>query len=118
MINNAPKIESLIAEFFTELEKSCKPGRPLPYAEWDKESLEINIGLPLLPLPDHIQHYIDGQDEFTKLEHDAIEAAVERHFDLPVGYAAAFCAFTPVPRDVVFIKWDGQDEAEARKAEL
>ena len=118
MINHAPKIESLIAEFFTELEKCSKPGSPLPYAEWDKVFLENYIGMPLLPLPDHIQHYIDGQDDFTELEHDAIEAAVEKHFKIPAGYAAYFCAFTPKPRDVAFIKWTAQDEVTARKAEL
>jgi hypothetical protein len=109
------KISALVDEFLGDLARSMKrQRRSLPYAKWDQDFLDNYLGLPLLPLPDDIQKYIDGQDEFSELEHDAIELAVERHFNLPDGYAAAFCAFTPKPRDVAFIKWDARDEATAR----
>lgn len=91
-----------------------KSRRPLPYVEWDKDFLDNYLGLPLLPLPPGIQRYIDGQDEFSELEHDAIELAVEKHFEIPKGYAAAFCAFTPKPRDVAFIRWNARDEMATR----
>jgi hypothetical protein len=110
------KITALIDEFLRDIgHVGGDLKRPLPYAEWDQEFLDNYLGLPLLPLPPAIQLYIDGQVEFTELEHDAIEAAVEKHFNLPDGYAAAFCAFTPAPRDVAFIRWNARDEAETRE---
>lgn len=112
------KVSALINEFFGALKSVGKPRRPLPYTQWDKDFLENYVGLALIPLPPGLQKYIDGQDEFTELEHDAIELAVEKHFKIPKGYAAAFCAFTPVPRDVAFIRWENRDQINARKSRV
>lgn len=114
----AAKLSALIDEFFGALKSVGKDRKPLPYSKWDQDFLDNYLGLPLLPLPPGIQKYIDGQDEFTELEHDAIELAVEKHFKVPTGYAAAFCAFTPVPRDVAFIRWESRDQLNARKSQV
>jgi hypothetical protein len=113
----AMKLSALIEDFLGAFVPY--PDRaPLPYAKWDKTRLDQYLGWDIHPLPYNIQFFIDGQDTFTELEHDAIEAAIERVFEIPAGYAAAFCAFSPKPRTVAFIKWSAKDEAEARKSRL
>lgn len=109
----ATHIQKLVDEFLSLLVPLDIKDVP-PYAEWDKALLDQYLGLPLLPLPQAVQEYLDGQDEFSHLEHDAIEAAVEKHFDLPLGYKAALCVFTSHPRQVAFIKWDEDDKAATR----
>lgn len=109
----ATPIQKLVDEFLSALVPLDIKDVP-PYSEWDKSRLDDYLGLPLLPLPLAVQLYLDGQDEFSHLEHDAIEAAVEKYFELPFGYKAALCVFTSNPCQVAFIKWDEDDEAAAR----
>lgn len=116
MPSNGPPLIQLFTALFTEQYDLRFRGGPLPFEKWNKKRLHRYVGLPLYPLPPAIQSYIDGQNAFTLLEFDAIEKAVEDHFQLPDGYSAAFCCLSPIPREVTFVRWSTEDKALARES--